>query len=110
MSDGDERITELLHCSFCGRSQAEVQRLIAGPDVYICDVCVRTSDQAIQEAEREARHDDAGMTPERMKAFLDEYVIGQDHAKKVLSVAVFNHYMRIDAPRTTTSRSKRVMC
>ncbi len=75
-----------------------MQRLIAGPDVYICDVCVRSSDEAVQQLEREARQQKDPITPEIMKAFLDEYVISQDHAKKVLSVAVFNHYCRIDAP------------
>lgn len=98
MSDADGRVPELLHCSFCGRSQTEVRRLIAGPDVYICDICVETSDDALREAERDARTEAKLSTPEEMKAFLDRYVIAQEHAKKVLSVAVYNHYQRINAP------------
>lgn len=98
MSDADGRVPELLHCSFCGRSQTEVRRLIAGPDVYICDICVETSGDAMRDAERDARTESELSTPEEMNAFLDRYVIAQEHAKKVLSVAVYNHYQRIDAP------------
>jgi len=98
VSDADGRVPELLHCSFCGRSQTEVRRLIAGPDVFICDICVETSDDALREAERDARTEARLSTPQEMKAFLDRYVIAQEHAKKVLSVAVYNHYQRINAP------------
>lgn len=72
--------------------------MIAGPDVYICDICVGTSDEALREAERDARSNAELSTPQEMNAFLDRYVIAQEHAKKVLSVAVYNHYQRIDAP------------
>lgn len=66
--------------------------------MYICDICVGTSDDALREAERDARTNAELSTPQEMNAFLDRYVIAQDHAKKVLSVAVYNHYQRIDAP------------
>lgn len=66
--------------------------------MYICDICVGTSDDALREAERDARTNAELSTPQEMKAFLDRYVIAQEHAKKVLSVAVYNHYQRIDAP------------
>lgn len=98
MSGSDKRVTDTLHCSFCGRPQKETQRLIAGPDVYICDACVRSSDAALREAERNARGDEDVPTPKAMNEFLDQFVIGQAAAKKVLSVAVYNHYQRIDAP------------
>ena len=84
-------------CSFCGKSHAEVNKLIAGPDVNICDECVSlcidivTADQG-RIKKRKASH---VPTPQEIKDFLDQYVIGQDHAKKVLSVAVYNHYQRI---------------
>ncbi|SDL63308.1 ATP-dependent Clp protease ATP-binding subunit ClpX [Maridesulfovibrio ferrireducens] len=85
-----------LHCSFCSKSQDEVQRLIAGPDVYICDECVQLcNDIMAQEAVSEEF--DAGnlLSPQEIKELLDEYVIGQDHAKKILAVAVHNHYKRV---------------
>ncbi|WP_432736081.1 ATP-dependent Clp protease ATP-binding subunit ClpX [Maridesulfovibrio sp. FT414] len=85
-----------LHCSFCSKSQDEVQRLIAGPDVYICDECVQLcNDIMAQEAVGEEF--DAGklLSPQEIKALLDEYVIGQDHPKKILAVAVHNHYKRV---------------
>jgi len=93
---------EMLHCSFCGKSQAEVKKLVAGRGVYICDECIEVcinivSDEMAKEAQAEA-----GITPEKLptpskiKEFLDQYVIGQDEAKKVLSVAVYNHYKRLN--------------
>lgn len=85
-----------LHCSFCSKSQDEVQRLIAGPDVYICDECVQLcNDIMAQEAVGEEF--DAGklLSPQEIKDLLDEYVIGQDHPKKILAVAVHNHYKRV---------------
>lgn len=90
-----------LKCSFCGKSQDMVKRLIAGPHVYICNECIDLCHEIIQdefEAEREDYYDDRELLkPEEIKAALDEYVIGQDDAKKSLAVAVYNHYKRIAA-------------
>lgn len=89
-----------IHCSFCGRTPEEVQSIIAGPDVYICDICVSSSVDIIRNnlaAFTARRGTKSGLTPVQIKTALDEYVIGQDHAKKSLAVAVFNHYKRIDA-------------
>jgi ATP-dependent Clp protease ATP-binding subunit ClpX len=89
-----------LSCSFCGKSQKEVKKLIAGPTVYICDECIELCNDIIAE---EYGQDESGQAPTRilkpkeLKAALDEYVIGQDGAKKVLSVAVHNHYRRIES-------------
>ncbi len=89
----------LLYCSFCGKSQHEVRKLIAGPSVFICDECVELCNDII----REEAHENNGAnirrrlpTPREINQHLDEYVIGQDHAKKVLSVAVYNHYKRLE--------------
>ncbi|RMG19817.1 MAG: ATP-dependent Clp protease ATP-binding subunit ClpX [Deltaproteobacteria bacterium] len=86
-----------LSCSFCGKSQREVRKLIAGPTVYICDECIRLCNEIVaEEAEREDGAASMNLpTPAEIKAFLDDYVIGQDRAKTVLSVAVYNHYKRI---------------
>lgn len=88
-----------LFCSFCGKSQEEVRKLVAGPSVYICDECIELCNDIIaEEQEREAlsgRHTSVPK-PHEIKKFLDQYVIGQDKAKKTLSVAVYNHYRRID--------------
>ena len=89
----------VLRCSFCGKSQDEVRKLIAGPTVYICDECIELCNEIIAE-EAEERFVPGRMTvpkPMEIKARLDEYVIGQEHAKKILSVAVHNHYKRIDS-------------
>ncbi len=89
----------ILHCSFCGKSQDEVRKLIAGPTVYICDECIELCNEIIAE-EVEERFVPGKLTvpkPMEIKAKLDEYVIGQEHAKKILSVAVHNHYKRIDS-------------
>lgn len=91
---------EKIHCSFCGRSPEEVQSIIAGPDVYICDICVSSSVDIIRNnlaAFSARRGSKAGLTPLQIKKALDEYVIGQELAKKSLAVAVYNHYKRIDA-------------
>ena len=91
-----------LNCSFCGKSQREVTKLIAGPGVYICDECIQLCNDIIaEENEREARQvvDDQIPIPKRIKAELDEWVIGQEPAKKTLAVAVHNHYKRIHYER-----------
>jgi ATP-dependent Clp protease ATP-binding subunit ClpX len=85
-----------LSCSFCGKSQLDVQRLIAGPDVYICDECVGLCNDIIaQEHVSESVGDVRLLPPQEIKALLDQYVIGQTGAKKILSVAVHNHYKRV---------------
>ncbi len=85
-----------LSCSFCGKSQVDVQRLIAGPDVYICDECVGLCNDIIaQEHVSEGVGDVRLLPPQEIKALLDQYVIGQTTAKKILSVAVHNHYKRV---------------
>ena len=89
----------VLHCSFCGKSQDEVRKLIAGPTVYICDECIELCNEIIAE-ETEERFVPGKLTvpkPMEIKARLDEYVIGQEYAKRILSVAVHNHYKRIDS-------------
>lgn len=91
-----------LFCSFCGKSQEEVKKLVAGPSVYICDECIELCNDIIaEEQEREALSARQTLVPKphEIKRFLDQYVIGQDKAKKVLSVAVYNHYRRIDYRR-----------
>jgi ATP-dependent Clp protease ATP-binding subunit ClpX len=90
---------QTLCCSFCGKSQKEVKKLIAGPTVYICDECIGLCNDIIaEEIDREEQKDTKLRIPRpsEIKAILDEYVIGQDRAKKVLSVAVHNHYKRIE--------------
>jgi ATP-dependent Clp protease ATP-binding subunit ClpX len=90
---------KLLYCSFCGKSQHEVRKLIAGPSVFICDECVELCNDIIREEMQEASHAerDSLPKPREIRAILDEYVIGQDSAKKILSVAVYNHYKRLEA-------------
>ncbi len=85
-----------LRCSFCNKSQDQVRRLIAGPNVFICDECVGICQDIISEEFQDTLGDDINlMKPKEIKNFLDEYVIGQEAAKKVLSVAVYNHYKRV---------------
>ena len=94
---------EIVRCSFCNKPQSQVRKLIAGPNgAYICDECIEVCSEIIEEEfeyddDRREFDDINLLTPEEIKAFLDEYVIGQDEAKKVLSVAVYNHYKRIMA-------------
>ncbi|NVK54655.1 MAG: ATP-dependent protease ATP-binding subunit ClpX [Alteromonadaceae bacterium] len=95
-SDGDNK---LLYCSFCGKSQHEVRKLIAGPSVFICDECVELCNDIIREEIKEIspnkQNQNALPKPHEIHGHLNDYVIGQDHAKKVLSVAVYNHYKRL---------------
>ena len=96
--------SELLKCSFCGKSQKQVKKLIAGPGVYICDECIDLCNEIIEEEFSEAA--DVGLLddlpkPREICSFLDSYVIGQDVAKKALSVAVYNHYKRVQAQANT---------
>ena len=89
-----------LNCSFCGKSQDEVKKLIAGPMVYICDECIELCNEIIQEEAKKERFDYIKTSipkPHEIRKLLDDYVIGQDYAKKVLSVAVYNHYKRIES-------------
>jgi ATP-dependent Clp protease ATP-binding subunit ClpX len=90
---------KLLYCSFCGKSQHEVRKLIAGPSVFVCDECVELCNDIIREEmqEKAATSGNKLPKPHEIKQVLDEYVIGQERAKKVLSVAVYNHYKRLDA-------------
>ena len=95
-----KKTEDIVRCSFCNKTQPQVRKMIAGPNgTYICDDCVAICTEIIEEEldfnDRAALDDINLLTPEEMKAFLDEYVIGQDEAKKVLSVAVYNHYKRI---------------
>ena len=98
---------EMLHCSFCGKSQAEVKKLVAGRGVYICDECIEVCINIVADEMNEMAKEEGGNTaeklptPSKIKEFLDQYVIGQDQAKKVLSVAVYNHYKRLNCKKTS---------
>jgi ATP-dependent Clp protease ATP-binding subunit ClpX len=98
MSDDKNNDDKLLYCSFCGKSQHEVKKLIAGPSVFVCDECVDLCNDIIREEMQELAADDAESklpTPREINAALDNYVIGQEKAKRYLSVAVYNHYKRL---------------
>jgi ATP-dependent Clp protease ATP-binding subunit ClpX len=98
---------DLLKCSFCGKSQKQVQQLIAGPGVYICDECVELCNEIIEERLAEAGEETTSEfdlpKPKEIFGFLEEYVIGQEQAKRALAVAVYNHYKRVRARATITS-------
>ena len=88
---------DLLKCSFCGKSQKQVKKLIAGPGVYICDECIDLCNEIIEEelSETSELHFDELPKPREIHEFLDDYIVGQGHAKQILSVAVYNHYKRV---------------
>ncbi|MDR0847888.1 MAG: ATP-dependent Clp protease ATP-binding subunit ClpX, partial [Propionibacteriaceae bacterium] len=102
--------SELLKCSFCGKSQKQVKKLIAGPGVYICDECIDLCNEIIDEelnSSVEPKVTDSLPKPSQIRSFLDEYVVGQPYAKKALSVAVYNHYKRIAMePRAAMGEEK----
>ncbi|MBE6467753.1 MAG: ATP-dependent Clp protease ATP-binding subunit ClpX [Alphaproteobacteria bacterium] len=101
MTDSKEK----LHCSFCGKSQDEVKKLVAGRGVYICDECIEVCISIVSDEIKEMEKAEGKMTfetlpsPSKIKEFLDQYVIGQDRAKKVLAVAVYNHYKRLNSKK-----------
>lgn len=98
MSEKKGSSEKLLYCSFCGKSQHEVKKLIAGPSVFICDECIELCNDIIRDEAAEATASGGGdklPTPQEIRAILDQYVIGQDKAKRVLAVAVYNHYKRL---------------
>ncbi|HYN31642.1 MAG TPA: ATP-dependent Clp protease ATP-binding subunit ClpX [Ilumatobacteraceae bacterium] len=100
---------ELLKCSFCGKSQKQVKKLIAGPGVYICDECIDLCNEIIEEelSETAELSFDSLPNPREVRAFLDDYVVGQESAKKILSVAVYNHYRRIQHQNQATTVGRR---
>jgi len=108
MSDRQSRgdSSKLLYCSFCGKSQHEVRKLIAGPSVFICDECVELCNDIIREEvqEKATTRGSKLPTPREIRQILDEYVIGQERAKKTLAVAVYNHYKRLHAGNQTSKK------
>ena len=93
---------ELLKCSFCGKSQKQVKKLIAGPGVYICDECIDLCNEIIEEELAETTEVSLGElpSPREIYSFLNDYIVGQDQAKRILSVAVYNHYKRVELGNT----------
>src|SRR5438128_667401 len=106
MSRKDSHQHGNLSCSFCGKGQREVRKLIAGPTVYICDECIKLCNDIIaEESEREENRPAVALpAPVEIKSFLDDYVIGQERAKKILAVAVYNHYKRIYSRKPSRTR------
>ena len=103
MSEDNKSDDKLLYCSFCGKSQHEVKKLIAGPSVFVCDECVDLCNDIIREELLETspgKHEEKLPTPREINAEIDNYVIGQEQAKRVLSVAVYNHYKRLRFGKT----------
>ena len=108
MTDKTDNNDEILHCSFCGKSQSEVKKLVAGRGVYICEECIEVcinivADEMSEMAKDSGEGANVGQnlpTPSKIKEFLDQYVIEQDYAKKVLAVAVYNHYKRLNSKKT----------
>ncbi len=96
MKFGEDKVQ--LKCSFCGKQQEQVKKLVAGPGVYICDECIELCNEIIEEELGEESVVGGGELPKPrdIKRILDDYVIGQEQAKKILAVAVYNHYKRID--------------
>jgi ATP-dependent Clp protease ATP-binding subunit ClpX len=103
----NEESNDQFFCSFCGKNQKEVKKLIAGPSVYICNECIKLCSEIIEDEEKEKTEEAEGvkefMVPKEIKGMLDSYVIEQDKAKKVLSVAVYNHYKRLASVIEKTS-------
>ena len=101
--------SELLKCSFCGKSQKQVKKLIAGPGVYICDECIDLCNEIIEEELTETAElsFDNLPNPREVRAFLDDYVVGQVEAKKILAVSVYNHYRRIQYQSQATTVGRR---
>ena len=106
MSRKDSHHHGNLSCSFCGKGQREVRKLIAGPTVYICDECIKLCNDIIaEESEREENRPAVALpAPMEIKTFLDDYVVGQERAKKILAVAVYNHYKRIYSRKPARQR------
>jgi ATP-dependent Clp protease ATP-binding subunit ClpX len=101
---------DLLKCSFCGKSQKQVKKLIAGPGVYICDECIDLCNEIIEEelSETSELHFEELPKPREIHAFLDDYIVGQEHAKQILSVAVYNHYKRVQFGTTNRGHDSEV--
>ena len=103
MANKTSEENKTLRCSFCNKTQDQVRKLIAGPNVFICDECIDICAEIIEEEFSDIYDSETGINllkPKEIKDFLDDYVIGQDEAKKVLSVAVYNHYKRVLAEKS----------